>query len=158
MEWNPILVALAALERHHVDYVVIGGIALNLHGITRATTDIDVFIAPTADNIHRLRTALHSIYSDVGIDDITEADLCGDYPVVRYIPPPPGLPIDIVTRLGTAVQFADVEHERYDVNGQNIVVATPRALFNMKCGTVRPQDHADAARLRAAFSFAQDGD
>jgi hypothetical protein len=44
------------------------------------------------------------------------------------------------------------------VNGQHIVVATPRALFNMKCGTVRPQDHADAARLRAAFSFAQDGD
>jgi hypothetical protein len=37
---------LAALEQAGARYVVFGGVALNLHGLPRATEDLDIFIAP----------------------------------------------------------------------------------------------------------------
>ena len=43
----------AALNRK-VDYVLIGGLAIALHGIERATMDIDVTVAMTSDNLTSL--------------------------------------------------------------------------------------------------------
>lgn len=43
----------AALKRR-VDYVLIGGLAVALHGIERATMDIDVTVAMTPDNLKAL--------------------------------------------------------------------------------------------------------
>lgn len=37
----------SAFSRHQVDYVLIGGLAVSLHGIERATMDIDVTVAMT---------------------------------------------------------------------------------------------------------------
>ena len=48
---------LAALQRAGVDYVLIGGAALNLHGIVRATEAIDIMVRSTPDNVARLRSA-----------------------------------------------------------------------------------------------------
>jgi hypothetical protein len=156
MEWDPVMRILAALEDAGVEYIVVGGVAVNFHGIARATEDIDVFIAPRADNVARLRTALHSVYSDPSIDEITAEDLCGDYPAIRYVPPEGGPPMDILTRLGDRFLFADLEGERYDVDGQPVSVATPATLYRMKRKTVRPLDHADAARLAEAFGIVED--
>ncbi len=156
MQWDAVMRVLAALEAHGVDYVVIGGVAINFHGIGRATEDLDVFVEPTVDNIARLRSALHSLYTDAAIDEITAEDLCGDYPAVRYVPPDDNPPMDILTRLGERFRFADLERERYDVEGQTVSVATPRTLYRMKVNTVRPLDHADAARLAEAFGLDKD--
>jgi hypothetical protein len=153
MKWDAVMNVLAALEASAVEYVVIGGVAVNFHGLVRATEDLDVFIAPDADNVARLRAALHSIYDDPSIDEITAADLCGDYPAVRYVPPGDGPPMDILTRLGDRFRFADLERERYDVDGQPVSVATPMTLYRMKVSTIRPLDHADAARLAEAFGL-----
>ena len=65
--------------------------------------------------------------------------------------------MDILTRLGDAFRFEDLERERYDVEGLEVSVVTPETLYRMKRGTIRPLDHADAARLAAAFALA-DGD
>jgi hypothetical protein len=156
VEWDPVMRVLAALDAAGVDYMVIGGVAVNFHGIARATEDLDVFIAPDPDNVARLRAALHSVYDDPSIDEITAEDLCGDYPAIRYVPPEDGPPMDILTRLGERFRFADLEGERYDVDGQPVFVATPRTLFRMKSSTVRPLDHADAARLAAAFDLEEE--
>jgi hypothetical protein len=147
---------LAALETAGVDYILIGGVAVNFHGVDRATGDIDIFVAPNEANIARLRVALHAVYDDPTIDEITAGDLCGDYPAVRYVPPGDGPPMDILTRLGEKFRFADLEAERYDVDGQSVSVATPATLYRMKRTTVRPVDHADAARLAEAFGLVED--
>lgn len=78
---------LAALEREGVKYVVFGAVALALHGLPRATEDFDIFVAPEADNIERLKTALRSVFDDPCIDEITAEDLLGEYPAVQYVPP-----------------------------------------------------------------------
>lgn len=45
-------------QQHEVKYVVIGGIASVLHGIPRATFDLDILIEATAENAQRLLDAL----------------------------------------------------------------------------------------------------
>ncbi|MSS73704.1 MAG: hypothetical protein EXS64_19785 [Candidatus Latescibacteria bacterium] len=48
----------SSLQRRRVRYVVIGGIAAVLHGVPRATFDLDILIEATPDNAQRLLDAL----------------------------------------------------------------------------------------------------
>ncbi|REJ74005.1 MAG: hypothetical protein DWQ36_08970 [Acidobacteria bacterium] len=108
---------LAALEEHDVEYVVFGAVGLGLHGLPRATVDLDLFVAPRAENIERLRTALHSVFGDPQIEEITAEDLLGEYPAIQYVPPDEGFHVDILTRLGDAFTFEDLEAQRVDFDG-----------------------------------------
>jgi hypothetical protein len=47
-----------SLQKHNVHYVVIGGIAAVLHGVPRATFDLDILINPTPENGQKLLDAL----------------------------------------------------------------------------------------------------
>ena len=46
------------LAKNDVRYIMIGGFATNLHGYSRATKDIDLWIEDSPDNRKRLRIAL----------------------------------------------------------------------------------------------------
>jgi len=41
----------ATLARHKVDYLLIGGLAVSLHGVERATMDVDITVAMNPDNL-----------------------------------------------------------------------------------------------------------
>ncbi|HEX2692171.1 MAG TPA: nucleotidyl transferase AbiEii/AbiGii toxin family protein [Kofleriaceae bacterium] len=144
---------LAALEHGGVRYVVFGAVALALHGLPRATEDLDIFIAPEPDNIERLKTALRSVFDDPCIDDITATDLLGEYPAVQYVPPSGNFHIDILTRLGELFDFASLESERVDFDGVSVPTVTPETLYRMKKGTVRPKDWGDAQRIALRFGL-----
>ena len=147
---------LTAFEREGVDYVLIDGGAINAHGLMRATEDIDVMVSPSAENVRRLKTALRSLWDDPSIDEIDADELAGEYPAVRYVPPEGSLYLDIVTRFGEAFAFDDVESERLTLGDLQATVATPRALYLMKKGTVRPIDQADALALMRRFDLDPD--
>ncbi len=147
------LEVIARLNDEDVAYAVIGGVALNLHGLVRATVDLDLFVRAERDNIAALRRALRRVWDDQEIDQITAEDLCGEYPAVRYGPPDGSLPLDILTRLGEFARYEDLEIELIEIEGQEVRVATPKTLLWLKANTVRPQDHADAAALRAMFDL-----
>jgi hypothetical protein len=49
---------LEALDRHHVDFVVIGAVALVLHGSARVTRDLDICYSRDRANLKRLAKAL----------------------------------------------------------------------------------------------------
>jgi hypothetical protein len=147
------MAVLRALAREGVRYKVVGGVALNLVGLPRATQDLDLFVASDEENVGRLRAALRSVFNDPEIDGISASDLAGDYPAIQYVPPSGRFHIDILSRLGEAFTFEDIECEERLVEGLPVPVATPRMLFRMKKDTVRPQDRADADRLRRQFKI-----
>ncbi len=153
---NELLALIAALNDRDVAYVLVGGAAINVHGFVRATEDVDLFVAPTADNVSRLKTALQDVWSDPDIEDITAEDLCGDFPIVRYGPPSGHLYVDIIARIGDLAAYADIEAEVVHVRGVPIRVATPRSLYWLKKNTVRPIDAADAQLLARAFDLEED--
>jgi hypothetical protein len=150
---DDVLRVIQSLNEAGVDYVVVGGVALNVHGLVRATEDLDLFVRPEPDNIARLRQALKAVWSDPDIEQITSADLCGEYPAVRYGPPEGTLYLDILTRLGEKTLFSDLEAEDKELAGIRIRVATPRTLYRMKKDTVRAIDRSDALALRGAFDL-----
>ena len=147
---------LSEFERHHVDYVVFGAVAVNLQGLARATEDLDVFIAPNRENVERLKSALRAVFDDPNIDEISADDLLGEYPAVQYIPPQAGFHIDILTRLGDAFRFEDLASEKIDLGGVPVNVATPATLYRMKKGTIRPKDWGDAEALRRRFKLPEE--
>ena len=151
---DEIICVLRAFDTAGLEYILIGAVAMGSHGLIRATEGVDFFIRDTSDNIERLRAALQAAYgSDPHIDDISSADLLGDYAVVRYVPPSGDLYFDVMTRLGEAASFETIEAEVKEIDGTHVRVATPSALYQMKKGTVRPQDRVDAAALRERFNL-----
>lgn len=49
---------VASLNKHRVEFLVIGGYAVVYHGHVRNTQDLDLFVRPTAENARRTVAAL----------------------------------------------------------------------------------------------------
>jgi hypothetical protein len=156
VRFDDVIAVLTALREEGVEYVLVGGVAIGLHGFERATSDIDLFVRPTEENVGRLRAALKRVFDDPSIEEITAADLAGEYPTIRYGPPDADYLIDILGRLGTELAFEDLEYEPLEVAGTTVNLATPRTLYRMKRDTVRSIDRIDAEVLKQAFHLEED--
>jgi hypothetical protein len=139
------LEVLNALGKEKVDYILIGGFAVILHGMPRFTQDIDIFIKMNPENIEKLRKALHNLFQDDSIYEITLNEL-NDYSVIRY-GAPEGFYIDIMARLGEIATYETLEYETVTFNNVPVNIATPLTLFNLKKNTLRPEDRSDAFYL-----------
>ncbi len=62
MDFDKFLEVLRALAHEGVDYVLVGAVALGIHGLVRATEDVDLFIRPDGENVERLKRALRSVW------------------------------------------------------------------------------------------------
>ncbi len=153
MDEKHVLKILRAFEAWHVEYKLVGAIAMHVQGIVRATQDIDFFVRPVESNVERIRQALGSLWDDSSLAEITAADLAGESSTIRYAPPGEEFVIDLISRLGEAFDFESIEVESLVMDGVSIRVATPRMLFAMKHATLRLQDRADAEALRQKFGL-----
>jgi hypothetical protein len=65
-----------SLQRHEVEYLTIGGVAVNVHGHVRNTRDVDILIEWTAENMGRLAAALGELDARLfGVDaDLLDVD------------------------------------------------------------------------------------
>jgi len=53
------------LAEHGVEFVVVGGVAVQVHGHVRMTNDVDLIPAPERANLDRLAKALHELKARV---------------------------------------------------------------------------------------------
>lgn len=53
------------LAEHGVEFVVVGGVAVQVHGHVRMTNDVDLIPAPKRANLDRLAKALHELNARV---------------------------------------------------------------------------------------------
>lgn len=145
-QFKEFLILLKALDKNNVEYILIGGVAVIIHGMERLTRDIDLFIRMTPENIENLKTALDSLYHDKSIEEITKDEL-ENYPVIRY-GTPNGFYIDIMASLGEAISYNELEYETTEFQGIKIKVATIESLYNLKKDTLREKDKMDAIFLK----------
>ncbi|MEA2464369.1 MAG: hypothetical protein QOJ98_2116 [Acidobacteriota bacterium] len=151
MDFGKVFDFIRAMNREGVDYITFGAVALNLHGVVRATSDADFFIRPDRENIERLKRALKAVWNDPHIDEITADDLLGDYPAVMYGPPDETFSFDFLTRLGEVYSYDSLPWQIMEYEGIPIRVVTVGKLYEMKMNTVRAMDKADAERLRFKY-------
>jgi predicted nucleotidyltransferase len=66
---------LSALQRHGVEFVIVGGFSLAAHGVVRATKDIDVVPNPARANLERLTLALAEMKAEIDVGDLAPDEL-----------------------------------------------------------------------------------
>jgi hypothetical protein len=133
-----------------VRYVVIGGIASILHGVPRATFDLDVLIEATPENTQRLLEALLS--AGLGTASLTTAGdvLANEITVFRD-----RVRVDVQTST-PGIKFADAWRHRKTVTyqGQQFFILSKQDLIASKRAAGRVVDLEDVRLLE----LPQDGD
>jgi len=148
--FNKFLELMASLEKKDVEYVVIGGIAINLHGFSRNTEDIDLFVNPNEDNIKKLQASLFETFKDNDIYEITLEEL-KKYPVIRYISEE-STTIDVITKLGDRFDFSDIEYDIKIIDGIKIKFANLKTLYMLKEKTYREIDQLDLKFIKSKLN------
>lgn len=156
MDFEKILELFKARHEESVDYILVGAVGMTVHGIVRATQDVDLFVLPETENVARLRTAMRRVFpDDPSIEDISASDLGGDYSTIRYNSIDGSMTIDILSRLGEMFSYEGLQYEEKQYEGIPVRVATPKQLYEMKKDTLRLQDRADAESLKELFKLGE---
>ncbi len=149
----------SALERHHVDYVLIGGLAISLHGIERATMDIDVTVAMTPENLTALVTMARELYMTpvlpVDLNTLTDLDLLAQWHKERNLeafalqaPGRAGITLDVL--LYPPVDYVGMRERAvtFKAGDVPVVVASIDDMIALKQAVGRPIDLADIEHLK----------
>jgi hypothetical protein len=144
-----------ALSQHAVEYVTIGGIAVQAHGGQRLTQDLDVAIAASAENFARLAGALLDLDARIlgpngeRSQSVPSAALLASGDQWHLITPHGTL--DVVTLPAHLGSFADMRARAHDVpvGDLSIPIAHRQDLLEMKRAAGRPQDLADIQLLES---------
>jgi hypothetical protein len=145
----------AALAAHDVEYVTIGGIAIQAHGGQRLTQDLDIAIAASAENIERLASALLDLDARILGPDGQRSRSVPSAPLLAssdqwHLITPHG-PLDILTLPAHLWSFADMRARAHGVplGELSIPIAHREDLLEMKRAAGRPQDLADVQLLES---------
>jgi hypothetical protein len=141
-QFESFLKVLKAFAEFQVEYILVGGVALVLHGMERLTRDVDVFVKNQPENIERLQKALSSVFRDKSIEEITVSEL-NKYPVIRY-GTPVGFNVDLLTKIGEAFSYEDLDFEIIHHQNVEIRIATAETLLKLKKNTIRERDRIDS--------------
>lgn len=144
-----------ALAEHDVEYVTIGGIAIQAHGGQRLTQDLDVVIAFSTDNVARLAGALLDLDARIlgpggeRSRSVPSASLLASSDQWHLITAHGAL--DILTLPAHLGSFDDVRARAHEIplGELSIPIAHREDLLKMKRAAGRPQDLADVQLLES---------
>lgn len=128
--------------------MLIGGIAVNFHGVNRNTQDMDIWLAPTNENkVSFIKTLIDIGYTeeevaDLNNEDFTQIFKCsiGEMPYT----------IDCLTYVHPSLNFDEAEQNviKHNIGGDIILnIVDLDYLRKMKVLTHREKDWYDVARL-----------
>ncbi|MCL5966745.1 MAG: hypothetical protein M1550_06025 [Deltaproteobacteria bacterium] len=137
---------LSAFNEERVEFLLVGAYALAVHGIPRATGDIDLWIHRSEDNSRRVWQALANFGAPLAgrtAEELQTPD------VVFQVGVPPNR-IDILTSLdGVAFDEAWPARTEVIIDGIRVPVIGRGHFIRNKKAVGRPQDLADVARLES---------
>lgn len=132
-----------SFQQHDVKYLVIGGIAAVLHGVPRATFDLDILIEATPDNAQHLLDALLNV--GFGTAALTDADdvLANEITIFKD-----RVRIDVQTST-PGISFEDVwsRKDAMEYHGQVFYVVSKEDLLSSKRASARDVDLEDVRLL-----------
>ena len=136
----------SSFQKHDVRYVVIGGIAAVLHGVPRATFDLDILIEATPDNAQRLLDAL--LEAKLGTASLITADELLAHEITVF---KDWVRIDVQT-VTPGLRFEDAwaNRETMEYQGQTFYVASRDHLIASKRAAGREVDLEDVRLLESS--------
>jgi len=143
-ENNRVVEVCTLLNQENCAYLIAGGIALNLHGILRATKDIDLLIPRNQKNTEKILKALSSLM--LGIAKELDAAKVTEKPftIIGDIPR-----VDLLT-IANKIKFEDaIQNAKILKIGKIKIPYLSRKDLIKSKQTDRLQDQADLERLKA---------
>lgn len=140
-----------ALAEHGVSYVLIGGLAVQTHGHTRMTNDVDLIPAPTPGNLERLSRALISlearVINDAAEDTPISAAMLPQATIWQFDTPHGG--VDVLHDAPGAGRYADLAERSVaiELGASSVQVVSLDDLVRMKLARDRPIDREDVGAL-----------
>jgi hypothetical protein len=135
---------LGVLDRHHVECILVGGVAAVLQGVPISTLDTDIVYSRTADNVERLVAALReleAIYRDPAgrriEPDATRLAAGGHHLLETRLGP-----LDVLATIGANRTYEDLERyaARYTLEGMSILLLDLRVIIETKEQAGRSKD------------------
>lgn len=142
-----------SFQEHDVRYVVIGGIASVLHGVPRATFDLDILIEATPKNAERLLHAL--LDAGLGTASLTSVEdlLAHEITVFKD-----RVRIDVQTStLGVSFDQAWNHRQTVSYQGQSFFILSKEDLIRSKRAAGRAVDLDDVRLLEASEPVDEEG-
>jgi hypothetical protein len=148
-------VLFTALADRDVEYVTIGGIAIQAHGGQRLTQDLDVAIAASTENLARLADALLDLDARILGPDGQRSQSTPTAPLLAssdqwHLITDHGQ-LDVITLPAHLGTFAELRARAHQVplGELSIPIADREDLLEMKRAAGRPQDLADVRLLES---------
>lgn len=154
----------STLSRHRVNYLLIGGLAVSLHGVERATMDIDITVATSPDNLAALLDAARELkltpVLPVPVEVLTDIELLRRWHAERNLesfalraPGLAGVTVDILP-------FPPVDYDQmrmravmFEIGEVQIPVVSIPDLIALKRAVGRPIDLSDITHLERIASL-----
>ncbi|MBI5626060.1 MAG: hypothetical protein HY935_02480 [Nitrosomonadales bacterium] len=149
----------SSLARHKVDYLLIGGLAVSLHGVERATMDVDITVAMNTGNLSALIEAAKELKLSpvlpVPLDSLGNLELLRQWRKERHLeafalrtPDLAGVTVNVL--LFPPVEFAGMASraEVLKVANTAIQVVSIDDLIALKKAVGRPIDLTDIEHLQ----------
>jgi predicted nucleotidyltransferase len=130
------------LTSSEVEYLVIGGYAVNYHGFSRATGDLDIWIHNSQQNANRLTEVVRQF----GFANAKPDDFLQPGKIVRMGVPP--VRLEILTSI-SGVDFQDCYTRRIEVDwdGVQVPIIHRDDLIKNKQASGRLKDRLDLEQL-----------
>lgn len=138
---------LKVLIKHEVEFILIGGVAVNFYGFTRPTGDLDVWLNPVFENKTKLVKALEELkIIKEDIETIEECDF--NEAIVFHIGSTPPFVIDFLTKIvGVKWEEAWEMKIQTDVDDLKVSFLHVNHLKLNKFMAGRPKDLEDIRQL-----------
>lgn len=135
---------LRLLNANSVDYLLVGGYAVAIHGYPRATVDMDVWIRPSQPNAEAIVQALRAFGFD--LPDLKAEVFLSPRALVRFGVPP--FRIEVMTAIdGVAYDVCRSRALTVDIDGIPVPVIALDDLKANKRAAGRHKDLADLENL-----------
>lgn len=147
-----------ALSRENTRYLLIGGLAINIHGVERATMDIDLMLAMDAKNLEAFRrvadglgmTPVLPVSMKDFADPLTLTTWINEKHMLAFAlrPAESSSPtVDILVKPKVPFEAAWARHVQKDLGDIQIHLAHIDDLIELKTGTGRQRDASDIVAL-----------
>lgn len=135
---------LELLDKHKVEYLLVGGYAVVLHGYNRSTGDMDIWVNKSEENYNKLQ----KVYSDFIAPMFSKEDfLSEDFNVWSMGKEP--VKIEIITDIiGLVFQISIQNCKWYELNDIKVPFIDLEDLIKTKKESGRPKDIADIEQLK----------
>lgn len=148
----------SALNQEKVKYLVVGGVAVNLHGFMRFTGDLDILLLLQNENLEKMDHVMKKLHYSEKLP-ITIQSLSDIVKVKKWLKeknmrafsffPPENNPLQIDIIIEESLKFEDIVNRKIikKISGVNIPLVSINDLIKMKKKASRPQDLIDLEAL-----------